>query len=528
MTIKIPLLDPHTVPTRRVGPLLSLRNRVRKNQTELAQYTQALSDAQNELVLRAQKRFNPKYPDLPVSERAEEIRELIRANPIVIIEGDTGSGKTTQIPKICLELGLSDRGLVACTQPRRIAATSIAARLREELEDPESVGYKIRFREDCPPEMRLLVMTDGVLLQEYRNDPFLSKYSCIILDEAHERSLNMDLLLGIFKNLREQRPDLKIIVTSATLDTNLFAKFFENAPILSVAGRAFPVQIRYQEENDESQLDERAADAILELMSERPDHLLCFLPTERDILETQALLEPYASEMEILPLYARLSQGDQARIFAPSSKPKVILSTNVAETSLTIPGIAYVVDSGLARVSRYQAQNRVQGLPVEKISQASARQRSGRAGRVKPGVCLRLYAESDFLDRPAYTDPEILRSSLDNVVLQLRHLRLDPEKFPFVQAPSHSALRQACLHLWEIGALADSGLNGELTPVGRKMAQLPMDAVLARILLHAETQNLFEAVAVVCAALSLPEFRHTPQDPTEKQAAENARRPWTF
>lgn len=516
--------NPLLVLSERVGALVKKYSLLRQKKITPEECEAAYVRAQEELQDRRQRSFKPKYPDLPISQRLDELRQALLEHPVVIVEGETGSGKTTQIPKLCLELGLSERGLIACTQPRRIAATSICTRLREELEDEGLVGAKIRFYEDLPPAMRLQVMTDGVLLQEYRNDPWLSKYTCIILDEAHERSLNMDLLLGIFKVLRERRPDLKFVVTSATMDAEMFSKFFDGAPVIKVEGRTFPVDIRYAEDVDDLNLDEKATAAILALMSERPDHLLCFLPTERDILETKQLLLAQTDRFEVLPLFARMPQAEQKKVFAPSSKPKVILSTNVAETSLTIPGIAYVVDTGLARVLRYQPQSRIQALPLERISKASAGQRAGRAGRVKAGVCIRLYSAEDFDTRTDYTDPEILRSSLDNVVLQLRQLNLDPEEFPFVQAPVRTALKGAASHLWEIGALSDPIPQADLTSLGRRMVGLPLDAVLARILIQAFDHGMVLPVAVVCAALSLSELRLNPQDPAEKNQAEIAHR----
>jgi HrpA-like RNA helicase len=520
--------DPNCVPTHRVPELIRLYSRQNhtKNKTDSNQesinlnlYQQAWDKAVLELKERRAWTIQPEYPDLPICQRLDEIRQALKEHSIVIIEGETGSGKTTQIPKICLELGLSDRGMIGCTQPRRLAALSICDRLREELKEDSCVGSVVRFREDMPDQARVQVMTDGILLQEFRKDPFLSKYSCIILDEAHERSLNLDLLLGIMKILRERRSDLKIVITSATLDAELFQKFFEGAPLIRVEGRTYPVEIRWKDCDADLDLDEMISQTILELQSEKPDHLLCFLPTERDIQETQTLLAPYSKDFEILPLYARLAQVEQRKVFAPSSKPKIILTTNIAETSLTIPGISYVVDSGLARLSRYQAQTRIQGLPIEKISQASARQRAGRAGRVKPGICVRLYSEEDFNQRPSYTDPEILRSNLDTVVLQLRQLRLNPEDFPFPQAPARNALRQAFVHLWELGALIKPEADAELTSIGRQMAQLPTDAVLGRILISAQECGLLEPISVLCAALSLPEIRLNPLDENEKQKA---------
>lgn len=465
---------------------------------------------------------NIEYPDLPVADKRDEILKLIKHNNVVIIQGDTGSGKTTQLPKMCLEAGLSEHGIIGVTQPRRIAALSIAERLREELKSKEAVSTKIRFFEEGNSNAPLKVMTDGILLQEYRNDSLLKKYSCIMIDEAHERSLNIDILLGICRTILQKRKDFKLLVTSATIDTDKFSKFFYNAPVVSAEGRIFPVDLEYQcsEDDYEVSMVSECARAILDLQTRKADNLLCFLPTESDILDLRDMLQKDLGRgYDILPLYGRMSAIDQKKIFSKSSKIKIVLATNIAETSLTIPGIAYVVDTGLARVSRYNAQSRIQGLPIEKISQASARQRMGRAGRVKSGICIRLYSREDYNSRVEYTDPEILRSNLANVILQLKSLRLNLDYFPFIEPPPKSSFTGAYRLLYELGALEGSDSKARVSKLGTAMSHLPMDVSLARMLLYAKEENLLHSVLILTAALSIQDVRVTPQDEKEKTKA---------
>ncbi|NTV10501.1 MAG: ATP-dependent RNA helicase HrpA, partial [Zoogloea sp.] len=391
--------------------------------------------------------------DLPVNERRDEIAALIAEHQVVIVCGETGSGKTTQLPKICLEQGRGATGLIGHTQPRRLAARSVASRLAQELKTRvgEGVGAKIRFQDRSSPQSWVKLMTDGILLAETQGDPYLAAYDTIIIDEAHERSLNIDFLLGYLRQLLPRRPDLKVIITSATIDAERFAAHFGGAPVIEVSGRLYPVEVRYRTVLDESgkpsekgdkpasdrDLYDAIVDAVDELAREGNGDTLVFLPGEREIREAaEALRKHHPPHTEILPLFSRLSAEEQDRIFKPHGGRRVVLATNVAETSLTVPGIRYVVDTGLARVKRYSYRNKVEQLQVEKISQAAARQRAGRCGRVAAGVCIRLYDEPDFLSRPAFTDPEILRSSLAGVILRMKALKLtDVETFPFIEPP---------------------------------------------------------------------------------------------
>ncbi len=473
-----------------------------------------------------------KYPDLPVVAKRETFLDLLLKCQVIIVQADTGSGKSTQLPKFLLESGLAKKGKIGVTQPRRLAALSIADRLREELEDETLVSSKIRFFEEGPSDAPLKVMTDGILLQEFRRDRLFSSYSAIMIDEAHERSLNIDILLGIFKQVLKQRPLFRLIIASATMDASLFKDFFDDSEVLFAEGRTFPVQVEYRDplegectSKGDCGVLEEALEAIVDLETQEPDHLLCFLPTERDISDLAEMLTKEFGEesadirFEILPLFGRMSPAEQKRIFKNSSKIKIVLATNIAETSLTIPGIAYVVDSGMARISRYNAAARIQGLPIEKVSQASAKQRTGRAGRVKPGFCIRLYAESDFAEREVFTEPEIRRSNLANVVLQLRSLDLTIESFEFLQSPLRSAFRGAYRTLFELGALASGDSASTVTKFGRDMARLPMDVTLAAVLLRAREKNVLQPALIVCAALSIQDPRVTPPDDVEKEKA---------
>ena len=491
------------------------------------------------------------YPDLPVVEHREEFFEMLEKHQVVIVKADTGSGKSTQLPKFLLEYfiknekgdprlrGDDNKGCgddkagfkIGVTEPRRLAAISIADRLREELKDETLVSTKIRFWEQGQSDAPIKVMTDGILLQEFRRDRLFRQYSAIVIDEAHERSLNIDILLGIFKTVLLERPDFKLIVASATLDAKLFEEFYDNSCVMEAEGRTFPVDVEYffdggsaaraaldtSGKGDSGLLDE-ARDAILDLETRHRDHLLCFLPTERDIQDLAGELthELDSATFDILPLYGRMSPDEQRRIFKKTEKTRVVLATNIAETSLTIPGIAYVVDTGTARISRYNAQSRIQGLPVEDISKASARQRTGRAGRVKPGVCIRLYSPEDFEKRDEFTEPEIRRSNLANVVLQLRSLGLELENFPFLQSPPHSAFRGAYKTLFELGALTADNSSGHVTKLGREMTRLPMDVALSAVLLRARDAGVLQPALIVCSALSIQDPRVVPSEEPER------------
>ena len=538
------------------------------------------------------------YPELPVVEHREEFFELLEKHQVIIVKADTGSGKSTQLPKFLLEWFLDERIAgekhprsvilseaegsktiqqnderltsdlitskgearahttehevrpfkIGVTEPRRLAAISIADRLREELKDENLVSTKIRFWEQGSNEAPIKVMTDGILLQEFRKDRLFRQYNAVMIDEAHERSLNIDILLGIFKTVLAKRPDFKLIVASATLDAKLFEEFYDNSCVMEAEGRTYPVDVEYYfrgETRDErrengvilsgargaeskdlrdisgkgdSGLIEEARDAILDLETRHRDHLLCFLPTERDIQDLMGELahELDAATFDVLPLYGRMSPDEQRRIFKHTGKTRVVLATNIAETSLTIPGIAYVVDTGMARISRYKAQARIQGLPVEEISKASARQRTGRAGRVKPGVCIRLYSPENFEARDEFTEPEIRRSNLANVVLQLRSLGLEMESFPFLQSPPHSAFRGAYKTLFELGALTADNSSGHVTKLGREMTKLPMDVSLSAVLLRARDSGVLQPALIVCSALSIQDPRVVPNEEPER------------
>ena len=471
--------------------------------------------------------------DLPVNGRRDEIAGLIAKHQVVIVCGETGSGKTTQIPKICLALGRGATGLIGHTQPRRIAARATAMRIAQELhsEFGHLVGYKIRFSDRTSPEAFVKLMTDGILLAETQGDPWLEQYDTLIIDEAHERSLNIDFLLGYLKQLLPKRRDLKLIITSATIDAKRFSQHFDAAPVIEVSGRLYPVEVRYRPlqsadadaaanaaGDDERDLYDAIADACDELHRVGPGDVLVFLPGEREIREAaEALRKHHPPHTEILPLFARLSAEEQGRIFKPHVGRRIVLATNVAETSLTVPGIRYVVDSGLARVKRYSYRNKVEQLQIEKIAQASANQRSGRCGRVAAGVCIRLYDEQDFALRPAYADPEILRSSLAGVILRMRALRLgDVEDFPFLEAPPRKAISDGYQLLIELGAVT---AEHALTPVGQELAKMPLDPRLARMIVGARAEGCLREVLVIAAALSVQDPRERPQ---EKQGTADA------
>ncbi len=473
------------------------------------------------------------YPDLPVVRKREEFLSLLESHQVIIVKADTGSGKSTQVPKFLLESGIAAKGRIGVTEPRRLAAMSIADRLREELGDESLVSTRIRFLEEGPKDAPVKVMTDGILLQEFRRDRLFGMYSAILIDEAHERSLNIDILLGIFKSVLRERPEFRLVIASATLDAKLFEKFYEGSAVLEAEGRTFPVEVVYADPQEnaskskgDSGLVDEARDAILSLESSEKDHLLCFLPTERDIQDLCEELEKALDEksFDILPLFGRMGPQEQKKVFRKTGKTRIVLSTNIAETSLTIPGIAYVVDTGMARVSRYNPQTRIQGLPVEKISQASARQRTGRAGRVKPGVCVRLYTEDDFEGREEFTEPEIRRSNLSNVVLQLRSLGLSVEEFPFIQPPPRSAFRGAYKTLFELGALSSVERGARVTPFGAEMAHLPMDVALSAVLLRARNSGVLQPALIVCSALSIQDPRLFPSDEPQREKARRMHR----
>ncbi|WP_394286401.1 ATP-dependent RNA helicase HrpA [Corynebacterium kefirresidentii] len=469
------------------------------------------------------------YPDaLPVTARKDDIAEAIRDNQVVIIAGETGSGKTTQIPKICLDLGRGRRGFIGHTQPRRIAARTVAERIASELDQKigESVGYAIRFDDRVSETTAVKLMTDGILLAEMQRDRFLNKYDTIIIDEAHERSLNIDFLLGYLKRLLPKRPDLKVIITSATIDPESFAAHFADAdgnpaPIIEVSGRTYPVEIRYRPLEfeaggkvvDQDPLD-GLTEAIEELMHEGDGDILCFFPGERDIRDAMEAIEGKKwKNVEVTPLFGRLSNQEQHRVFSEHRGRRIVLATNIAETSLTVPGIRYVVDTGTARISRYSTRTKVQRLPIEPISQASANQRSGRCGRVADGIAIRLYSEQDFESRPEFTDPEILRTNLASVILQMVSLKLgDIEQFPFIQPPEHKAIRDGLNLLHELGALHDKQDKPTLTATGRDLARIPLDPRMARMLIEANTNGCLDDVMVIVAAMTIQDVRERPLD----------------
>ncbi|CCI83173.1 ATP-dependent RNA helicase HrpA [Corynebacterium otitidis] len=474
------------------------------------------------------------YPeDLPVAEHADDLKEAIADNQVVIVAGETGSGKTTQLPKMLLELGLARRGIIGHTQPRRIAARSVAERIASELgtEVGSAVGYAIRFDDKVSDSTAIKLMTDGILLAEMKRDRRLERYSAIIIDEAHERSLNIDFLLGYLKRLLPERPDLKVIITSATIDPESFARHFadsdgEPAPVVEVSGRTYPVEVRYRPLEAEEpsgrlvqvEQQEGVLAAVKELMAEGKGDILCFFASEREIRETMDhLSKKLGRGVELVPLFGRLSNQEQHRVFSPHSGRRIVLATNIAETSLTVPGIHYVVDTGTARISRYSTRTKVQRLPIEPVSQASANQRSGRSGRIAPGVAIRLYSEEDFDSRPKFTDPEIRRTNLASVILQMALLLLgDIREFPFVDPPEARAIKDGLTLLTELGAItAPDAADVRLTGVGRDIARLPVDPKMARMLVEAHRRLVLEPVTVIVAALSIQDIR---ERPLEQQA----------
>lgn len=469
-------------------------------------------------------------PELPINSRKDEIVRFLREHQVLVLAGETGSGKTTQIPKMCLEAGLAKRGMIGCTQPRRVAAVTIARRLAQELDVAygREVGSKIRFSDETSRETRIKVMTDGMLLAEMQGDPELRQYECIIIDEAHERSLNIDFLLGHLKLLLPRRPELKLVITSATIETEAFSRAFNDAPIIEVSGRMYPVEVIYRpfdhlaEELGDITYIDAAVHAVDEIIGAHPPgDILIFMPGEKDIRETRDMLQGrYSSSHEVVPLFGRLSGADQDRVFNPGALPRIVIATNIAETSLTIPRIRYVVDSGLARMSRYSPRTRTKRLPIEAVSQSSANQRKGRCGRLAEGVCIRLYSEEEFEKRLPYTQPEIQRSNLAEVILRMKAFHLgDIETFPFLNAPQPAAIKVGYQLLLELGALDE---NQALTPLGWDLARLPVDPAIGRMIVQAVRENALAEVLVIAAGLSVQDPRERPVD--QKEAAEQAHR----
>ncbi len=540
-----------------------------KAQRLLGEIAQKIHASQQKYQQRLSYLPKPEYPlELPVSSRRVEIAKAIQENQVVIVCGETGSGKTTQLPKVCLELGRGVSGLIGHTQPRRIAARSVAARIAQELNSPlgEVVGYKVRFNDKLSESSYIKLMTDGILLAETQGDKFLNAYDTIIIDEAHERSLNIDFLLGYLKQLLPKRPDLKVIVTSATIDADRFSRHFNGAPVIEVSGRTYPVEIRYrplgkagfrakesadaenaqfdledetifgiarkaksearwlEEDDEEEAIEEAILDAADDLLRQGDGDILVFLPGEREIRDVADHLRKYQGRstklkhIEVLPLFARLSIEDQQKIFKPHSLRRIVLATNVAETSLTVPGIKYVIDAGLARVNRYSTRAKVEQLQIEKISQAAAKQRAGRCGRVSNGICVRLYSEEDFNGRPEFTEPEILRSSLAAVILRMAALRLgDVAEFPFIEAPSSRLIADGYLLLQELGAVDE---KRQITETGLQLAKLPLDPRVGRMILAAKREHCLKEILIIASVLSIQDPRERPMD--KREAADNA------
>jgi len=548
---------------------LANENSISKAQRLLGEISQTIHKSQQKYQQRLASLPKPEYPlELPVSSRRDEISEAIKKNQVVIVCGETGSGKTTQLPKICLELGRGVSGLIGHTQPRRIAARSVASRIAQELQSPlgEVVGYKVRFNDKLSESSYIKLMTDGILLAETQGDKFLNAYDTIIIDEAHERSLNIDFLLGYLKQLLPKRPDLKIIVTSATIDADRFSKHFNDAPVIEVSGRTYPVEIRYrplgkagfrakesadaenaqfdledetifgiarkaktearwlEEDDEEEAIEEAILDAADDLLRQGDGDILVFLPGEREIRDVADHLRKYQGRsaklkhIEVLPLFARLSIEDQQKIFKPHSLRRIVLATNVAETSLTVPGIKYVIDAGLARVNRYSPRAKVEQLQIEKISQAAAKQRAGRCGRVSNGICVRLYSEEDFNGRYEFTEPEILRSSLAAVILRMAALRLgDVTEFPFIEAPSSRLIADGYLLLQELGAV---NAQRQITETGLQLAKLPLDPRVGRMILAAKREHCLKEILIIASVLSIQDPRERPMD--KREAADQA------
>ncbi|WP_417439552.1 ATP-dependent RNA helicase HrpA [Idiomarina abyssalis] len=511
----------------RLRGLSKIKNEQRQQQV-LERIAADIETAELEYLERQQQKFHISYPDeLPVAQQRNDIKSAIEQNQVVVIAGETGSGKTTQLPKMLLEMGYGRKGTIGHTQPRRLAARSVAARIGEELQDHNKtqVGYKIRFQDETAPTTAIKLMTDGMLLSELQQDPLLLQYDAIIIDEAHERSLNIDFLLGVLHTLLPKRRDLKLVITSATIETERFSKHFHDAPVLTVTGRTYPVEVRYRPPKE----DGKAADAdvlqgvceaVEELQRESEGDILIFASGEREIRDyAEAIGDLKLRSTEVLPLYARLSSHEQNRVFQAHSQRRVVIATNVAETSLTVPGIRFVIDPGTVRMSRYSYRTKVQRLPIEPISQASANQRKGRCGRIGPGICIRLYSEDDFLQRPEYTDPEILRTNLAAVILQMSALRLgDIRQFPFVQKPDERFVKDGLNLLEELHAI-EPGRKAErpqLTDTGRQLSRLPLDPRLARMVLAGQQYGCVREMLVITAALSIQDPRERPHDAQQK------------
>ncbi|MBN1270890.1 MAG: ATP-dependent RNA helicase HrpA [Candidatus Aminicenantes bacterium] len=517
---------------------LKRRGHHKKAGEALAHQLKGLASRLERSARERESRFQRKpalsYPhELPIIAERNKIVRSIRENRVVVISGETGCGKSTQIPKMCLEAGRGISGKIACTQPRRIAATTIAKRIAEELKENlgHSVGYKIRFRDTTPRDAYIKILTDGMLLAETQGDPGLNEYDTIIIDEAHERSLNIDFLLGITRNLLRHRQQLKVIITSATMDTEKFSKAFDHAPVITVGGRLFPVEVKYQIFEEKGTQDaeltyvDMAVKAVDDVKKRDSGDILVFMPTEQDIIETCKLLEGRRyPATTVLPLFARLPGRQQGRVYSVKGR-KVVVSTNVAETSLTIPGIKYVIDTGLARIARYQPSTRTNSLPVSRISRSSADQRKGRCGRVKSGICIRLYSEEDYLSRPEYTLPEIQRSNLAEVVLRMIDLKLGyPMDFPFLDRPQPKAVKDAYDALFELGAIEKHGSEYELTNRGRLMARMPLDPRISRMLLEAYKEKCLTPVSVIASALSIRDPRERP--PEKESVADRMHAPF--
>jgi ATP-dependent helicase HrpA len=554
---------------RRLHQAQALLKQQKPVEKQLADIASAIQKSTQKMQLRLSGLPKPDYPlELPVSGKKDDIAATIQQHQVVIVCGETGSGKTTQLPKICLELGRGVAGLIGHTQPRRIAARSVASRIAQELNSPlgQTVGYKVRFNDKLSESSYIKLMTDGILLAETQGDKFLNAYDTIIIDEAHERSLNIDFLLGYLKQLLPKRPDLKVIVTSATIDAERFSNHFIGAPIIEVSGRTYPVEVRYrplgksvfrakeiaeaenaqfdlddetvfgiarkaktearwlEEDDEEEAIEEAILDAADDLLRQGDGDILVFLPGEREIRDTADHLRKYQGRsaklkhIEVLPLFARLSIEDQQKIFKSHSTRRIVLATNVAETSLTVPGIKYVIDAGLARVNRYSPRAKVEQLQIEKISQAAAKQRAGRCGRVSNGICVRLYSEEDFNSRPAFTEPEILRSSLASVILRMAALRLgDVTEFPFIEAPSSRLIADGYLLLQELGAVNE---QRQITEIGLQLAKLPLDPRVGRMILAGKREGSLKEILIIASVLSIQDPRERPMD--KREAADNA------
>ncbi len=549
-----PVPAPSVADLRARLPGLSIRDedrlgrRLRRPPKDLTKLAAQFDRAEALIAVRTAAMPAISYPDLPVAARRGELAAAITEHQVVVVAGETGSGKTTQLPKVCLELGRGIRGTIGHTQPRRLAARTVAQRIADELRTPlgDAVGYTVRFTDQVGDRTLVKLMTDGILLAEIQRDRQLLRYDTLILDEAHERSLNIDFLLGYLTNLLPRRPELKLIVTSATIDPQRFSAHFGGAPIVEVSGRTYPVEIRYRplepeppaaddDEDDGDDPDhevvrrvaprdqtEAIIDAVRELRGVGPGDVLVFLSGEREIRDTaDALRAEQLPGTEVLPLYARLATAEQHRVFEPHTERRIVLATNVAETSLTVPGIHYVIDPGTARISRYSRRTKVQRLPIEPISQASAGQRAGRCGRTADGIAIRLYSEQDFAARPRFTEPEILRTSLASVILQMAAIGLgDLERFPFVDPPDRRSVRDGVTLLQELGAFDQAGV---ITEVGRRLAQLPVDPRIGRMILQAQHEGCVREVLVIAAALSIPDPRERPIDREDAARQKHAR-----